>query len=240
MSTNTAIKERPILMCADMVLATLADRKTQTRRTIKPQPINPPFSGRYEAGYAWWELNERGNFHRADKPCPYGQPGDRLWVRESFSPICDFDPWGDMGCDYRADYKGDQTKVKWTPSIHMPRCASRLTLEITDIRVERLNDISGADARAESLEPDWDAFNDATDGYEGWDEPEEFIEECEEQCDYINFGHNLVHSSEHQEWLRDRENYALRLAFKNLWQSINGKDSWEQNPWVWVVGFKRV
>jgi hypothetical protein len=76
---------------------------------------------------------------------------------------------------------------------------------------------------------------------EGWEEPEAFIEECEEECDWVNYGRKLVQSSKHREWERDRTSYALRLAYRALWDSVNGKaHPWESNCWVWVVEFQQI
>jgi len=157
-----------------MVRALLDGRKTQTRRAMKPQPGEPwrrfhleggcqraDWTLRYHQGAAYWS----SAFH-ADAPgepaswrCPYGAPGDRLWVRETFSgwhhhehqPPSEWSEGGSIW--YWAD--GDPTEGDWTrprPSIHMPRWASRLTLQITEVRVERLQDISEADALAEGAE----------------------------------------------------------------------------------------
>lgn len=127
------MKERPIIFSGEMVRAILAGEKTQTRRMIKPQP-DP-----------MW-------LPRTAKPSvsPYGQRGDRLWVREAWAQI------EDKRIFYRSDY-GNQAaatfvnceQVNWRPSIHMPRWASRITLEIVNVRVERLQDISARDAKAE-------------------------------------------------------------------------------------------
>lgn len=250
--TLTATKSRPILFSGPMVRAILNGTKTQTRRVVKPQPVK---NGKFwEVFGAGWSM-DHGNVpcvpgHSLANNCPYGVPGDELWVRETWAPVSPFDPSPETGAFYRADYlddphgpdgeKSPEGRYRtWKPSIHMPRWACRIKLEVTGVRVERLNDIIGADAEAEGCVPDWDAFHDATEGREGWDEPEEFIEECEEHCDYVNYGRHPVHSSEHREWERDRTNYALRLAYSHLWESINGPDSWDANPWVWVVEFKR-
>lgn len=123
---------RPILFSGPMVRAVMEGRKTQTRRKMKTPPdcFENPLSVLFA--------------------CPYGQVGDRLWVRESFA-VCE-----DNNIFYKADGKPDPWDgwdgVKWKPSIHMPRQASRITLEITGIRVERLNDISEADAIAEGCQ----------------------------------------------------------------------------------------
>lgn len=142
------MKERPILMCGSMVLASLEGRKTQTRRTVKDvDPIEDlTFS------------NQDGTRHRrvcsgAYGPwvtCPYGQPGDRLWVRETWAPTPGGPATKENGALYRAD--GHDANWLWKPSIHMPRWASRLTLEIVSVRVERLQDISEEDAKSEGVE----------------------------------------------------------------------------------------
>ncbi len=128
------MKERPILFSAPMVRALLAGTKTQTRRIIKPQHL-AFFNQDAAAMLSDW--NER--------PLPYGQPGDRLWVRET---------WHDASSSLHscALYRADGIDLhwgKWAPSIHMPRWASRITLEITSVRVERLQEISIEDAKAE-------------------------------------------------------------------------------------------
>ena len=183
------MREMPILFYAPMVRALLAGTKTQTRRIIKPQHL-AFFNQDAAAMLSDW--NER--------PLPYGQPGDRLWVRETFARIDgQTRPW--IETDYKATYThGDRLgdtlgiKKRWTPSIHMPRHASRITLEVTGVRVERLQDISEADAIAEG-----------------------------------------VRNSLHLPGGRfARENFA------HLWWTINGDGSWESNPWVWVIEFKRV
>lgn len=145
--------------------------------------------------------------------CPYGVAGNQLWVRETFSPIYPQDPDYNEGkpiaYDYAATYQhgdrlGDSLGIKktWKPSIHMPRAASRITLEITGVRVERLQDISEADAIAEGIEKHMTGL-----------------------------------------WLPCREEGKAhidpRLAYRDLWESINGTDSWDKNPWVWAIAFQR-
>jgi len=204
--------ERPILFSAPMVRALLAGKKTQTRRAIKAAPTG---SSAYLLGLhqptGMWGIH--ANVERDDGVwrgrCPYGAPGDRLWVRETFAKIDgQTQPW--IETDYRATYtRGDRLgdtlgiKKRWTPAIHMPRAASRITLEVTEIRVERLQNISEADARAEgvNLQPRLTGYS--KDGGCRW-EPED-----------------------------------PRTAYCSLWESINGPGSWESNPWVWVVSFKR-
>lgn len=160
-------RERPILFSAPMVRALLGGSKTQTRRVAKV-PANAtdvrywaPPSGRSQPGWAdpglnYWTPDASGaTLSNHLDPCPYGQPGDRLWVRETFAKIeGQTRPW--IETDYRATYThGDRLgdllgiKKRWTPSIHMPRAASRITLEVAGLRVERLQDISRGDAMAE-------------------------------------------------------------------------------------------
>lgn len=153
------VKERPILMAGSMVRATLDGRKGQTRRVVTPQPP----SGNFTVGHdAHTVIDRNGDAHPGkdffgivhsdgewSRVCPYGEPGDRLWVRETFCS-------GDMGpvrpgCPiaYRADH--ECTPGPWTPSIHMPRWASRITLAVTSVRVERVQSISEEDAQAEGI-----------------------------------------------------------------------------------------
>ncbi|MBH3202605.1 hypothetical protein I5N04_01895 [Serratia marcescens] len=164
------MKERPVIFNSEMVRAILNGRKTQTRRVMKPQP-EPCYRGGH-----WWPSNafktmlhieeqmqngQGGWKGLAGDACPFGQVGDQLWVRETFRL---FDE--DKECDcidfpcncpphgtpiYRAS--NDDIESKWTPAIHMPRKDCRLLLEITAVRVERLNDISEEDARAEGVAP---------------------------------------------------------------------------------------
>ncbi|EBH9979146.1 hypothetical protein EHH62_22945, partial [Salmonella enterica subsp. arizonae serovar 40:z36:-] len=138
--------------------------------------------GEREDGSKWpWSEDAE---HACDfwHPCPFGAVGDRIWVRETFRvPIA--------VCDKPA------TPEKWTPSIHMPRWASRILLEITDVRVERLRDLSEEDAKSEGITPP------AGGVLPGWE---------------------------------------YRINFRDLWMDIYGTDSWEANPWVWVIEFKRV
>lgn len=133
-----------------MARAILAGRKTQTRRIVKLADF-----GRSDTpGYLWTYRDRAGRMHDirltdalVAKCCPYGQPGDRLWVRETWADGHSYD--GKRHFAYRADGVELHPSRKWKPSIHMPRAASRITLEITGVRVERLQEISADDARAE-------------------------------------------------------------------------------------------
>lgn len=206
------MKERPILFSAPMVRAVLADTKTQTRRIAKPVR-HPDLGNVYSPGALALEHEPQ---HVIDRACPYGQPGDRLWVRETWMDLrgtgieiryayCADTPRGSYGDDQRKCFG-----LKWRPSIHMPRSASRITLDITSVRLERLQDISEADAVAEGIE---------------------------KQEDGIGWKRGPISS--------DHPNTATRtafptLAFQSLWECINGTDSWKTNPWVWAVEFKRL
>ena len=137
------IKERPILFSAPMVRAILESRKTVTRRAVKGSGLN--FLADFTPEYAALPENHF---------CPHGKPGDRLWVREAWARVgiaqAPDQQWVVYReSDNRTDYGGP-----WKPSIHMPRWASRILLEITDVRVERLQDISEAQALAEGIYSD--------------------------------------------------------------------------------------
>jgi hypothetical protein len=223
-------KERPILFSAPMVRALLNDTKTQTRRLIKPQPYVD-----HRGNFCWngsnYGQDGQGNplcktlaspipSSRTKRVlCPYGKPGDRLWVRESFfqrgrwglpeHPEAEAEDryWiGSKEIAYAANVKRPGHDWRTRPSIHMPRWASRITLEITEVRVERLQDISEEDARAEGI-TDGGCLN---------------CGNSETDCGCLNPK-------------PDARDYFIRL-----WQSINGPESWDANPWVWAVSFKRL
>jgi hypothetical protein len=162
-------RERPVLFGAPMVRAILEGRKTQTRRVIKDVPswehygrdiMDWGLSGIHQETYDpnnpiegtdRWHLDVQtdvDDHSRRVIRCPYGAPGDLLWVREAW---CEADT--PSGFAYAADAPGDPRGMGWRPSIHMPRWASRITLRITDVRVERLTDISETDAQAEGVFP---------------------------------------------------------------------------------------
>ncbi len=206
------MNEKPILFNAEMVNAILSGRKTQTRRIMKVQP--EPSKSR--SGDYWFPCNKMqsmvhvsdllpGNPYMPDAHeffstcCPLGGIGDQLWVREAFAAgLCT-----ESTLAYRATHKTEDLEegwgetIKWTPSIHMPRWASRIDLLITGVRVERLQDISEQDAAAEGC-------------------------------------------------LYGKGNGEIDLAvrpenhFPTLWASIYGAESWQANPWVWVIDFERM
>ena len=226
------MRERPIPFSAPMVRAILAGGKTQTRRAMRRQfcwDAEPEEMcatnerGHQTSGHSglWWDAT-RGDPDAAAR-CPYGKPGDRLWVRETFARIDgQTQPW--IETDYRATYKhgdrlGDTLSIKkrWTPAIHMPRHASRITLEVTGVRVERLQDISEADAIAEGVE--------RGEGFPGW------------------YRGPLPGDSAGLEQAGREFKIPTafpHLAYRALWESINGPGSWDANPWVWVVEFRRM
>lgn len=183
---DPAPRERPILFSGPMVRAILAGRKTQTRRVVKPEPARQ--NGReagdvYVSAHGDYPITVNvavpGGYRPVPLRCPYGAPGNRLWVREAFAlrsydcPVHDHGgdyPAGKCDCEdkrrvcYRVD-AGAEHAAPWRPSIHMPRWASRITLEVTAVRVERLADITEEDARAEGVEGRgafvalWDSLN---------------------------------------------------------------------------------
>lgn len=227
-------KERPILFSAPMVRAILDGRKTQTRRVVKPQPELRDIAGAFASWVFKGGLLYPNAAPRVLASCPYGTPGDRLWVRETWEQVhpCQIDDGrfsikgragipGPPGVKYRVIYRADGEYPRvhfgptehpyrerclpncqrdhlhpeeawngWCPSIHMPRWASRITLEITDVRVQRLLDMTDADAQAEGAEA--------------------------------------------------ADNMSTK-DFRYLWDSINKKRApWESNPWVWALTFRRV
>jgi len=150
------MKERPILFSAPMVRAILDGQKTRTRRVIKNQRLG---SG-YQKSFSAYEVEKNSNGDKAfgfddeDETwiCPYGQPGDRLWVRETWKGLPAYDDDFEYRADWSAEEEARYAKVlPWKPSIHMPRRASRITLEITGIRVELLNTISNTEILREGI-----------------------------------------------------------------------------------------
>lgn len=207
------MKERPILFSAPMVRAILDGIKTQTRRPVKNYGMAPGIGNILKGSD---DIKEWPDF------CPYGKTGDRLWVRETW--INDYDRDGYL---YKADCHEDGTIPrlssgagglgggvgyavikKWKPSIHMPRRASRISLEITGVRVERLQDISEEDAIAEGVEELDGHFNEA---------------------DYCAIAKKISCC------IGDS-----KPVYAQLWESLNGKGSWDLNPFVWVIEFKRI
>lgn len=188
-----------------MVPALLDGRKTQTRRIIKPQPDEDGLAKVIDG--PWVDTSGR------EYACPWGEPGDLVYVRENWQSHT-----GPMGESIIYGYQAtdDDQLGPWRPSIHMPRCASRLTLHITDVRVERLQDISEADAIAEGIT-------------------------CEKVIVYAH-----CNGGYHQEEIADRFFFddcddkgfgTGNDAYAALWEKINGAGSLDANPWVWVIDF---
>lgn len=208
-------KLRPILFSIPMVQAILEGRKTQTRRVVKPQGKAVCFDVVMGTNITdKWprNLDAEGRWI-SDMKCTYGKVGDVLWVRESFTKsnngtvLFRADATDATGQRWYSIEKGDPNKeVKWKPSIHMPFEAARIFLEITDVRVQRLQDITPIDARFEGIE-------------------------------YLERGD----LSGWRNYMNEYATYAsTMLSFVSLWKSINGEDSWNSNPWVWVVEFKHI
>lgn len=215
--------EKPILFSRSMVQAILAGRKTQTRRVVTPQPRTDLQWGGWlldttgdqkHIGCACWN-NDRDGISTDNQyvRCPYGQPGDRLWVRETFASAPN-------GFVYKASFPddgfgsqvvdmgtGEMIPLIWKPSIHMPRAACRITLDVVSVRVERLQAITRDDAKAEGTSSIW-----------RWD------------------------ASRKPELHRRGLLNPYIANYSVLWDEINAGRGfgWDTNPWVWVVEFKVV
>lgn len=211
----------PILMNGEMVRATLDNRKTQTRRVITPQPEIRPAHENFSGGWAWENKNtvlmgwkDTDEFARAmSKRAPY-QPGDTLWVRETFAEIP-----GGGGAVYRATWREDGWEkgpdAKWRPSIHMPKWACRLFLKVKTVRVVRLQQISVEDCIAEGVDTAETLCPVRRDGLhsDAWYDGEG----CE-AC-----GAPSVHAK-----------------FRDIWDSLAKPGTrWADNPWVWVYEFEK-
>lgn len=218
------MKERGMIFNAEMVRAILDGRKTQMRLIMKPQPKDCPRGGH------WWPSDKHRTMLHVEEAlqnsegiwagivgdaCPFGDVGDRIWVREAFQgPLVSEELLEEYRaypekfenpeyCEYAADGGprpeycdlDDNLRHGWRPSIHMPRWASRITLEITGVRVERLNSISNVSARAEGYPVDREADGGDSDPW---------------------------------------------LWFRDLWDGIYPEQSFKHNPWVWVITFQRV
>jgi len=237
------MKERPILFSGEMVRAILEGRKTQTRRVISVQPSRPEMKvatvtegPKNRVGKLFWAMERGQGWDNEYFSNPYGQPGDRLWVRENLL----WSQYASKGVnDVRYEADGVECQNEWpdewipagkvnhrvdthdnlpaggiteyygkVPSIFMPRWASRIILEITGMRVERLQDISEADAFAEGIDTESDDYN---------------------RAEHAQLGGAQVEGGS-----------PAVFAYKGLWEKINGAESWAVNLWVWVIEFKRV
>ena len=227
------MRERPIIFSAPMVRAILDGRKTQTRRVVKRLKMHA------DHGEPQWET-ARNDASYAPIPClkvtydgcgiagmetthrhwcPYGVPGDRLWVRETWCKTRNRFLYRASCADDKPSANTDDwdapTDDRWRPSILMPRKASRLTLEITGVRVERVQAISEEDAIAEGVQTHAQHYG----------VPEEKLYGTTPWYRYDGRACSAMSAKE---------------SYMTLWESINGKGSWAENPWVWVVEFKRV
>lgn len=218
---TTATKERGIMFSGPMVRGILDDRKTQTRRVLRPQPPSDARKIKHLAFNVWGYAEMVGypsqEIHQEIK-CPYGVVGDRLWVRETWQVYHKasenewsvLTPTGKTDRDgkvfYRATMKEPDPdkhgRLVWRSAMLMPRWAARIVLEITEIRVQRLKKIDGFDARDEGFP--------------------------EETPDYLvqHYGYGR----------------RTRKWFRELWDSINADRGfgWKTNPWVWAITFKKI
>jgi hypothetical protein len=206
------MKEIPILFAAAMVRALLALLKKMTRREVNKLVgfgKITEFGKSDTCGYDWHFRDKLGCWNdltheKLLAACPYGRVGDRLWVRETISHYTHVE-----GVWYWADgnIAAHDCDRPITPSIHMPRWASRLLLEVLEVRVEQLQNISEEDAIAEGIEhnPQLDPLG---------------------PCKYRHYGKPNTGT------------FPATNSFRTLWESINGKGSWDANPWVWVITFK--
>jgi hypothetical protein len=252
------MNDHPILMSGPMVRALLDGSKTQTRRIVKPQPtkdadlvnlrweISPEGYQHFCRTDKWWD--ESGNCTDEDIiTCPYGKSGDSLWVRETWqlhSRATDV-----AKVVYRASERASHTEFHefvpvsligntqpkpfqqgWRPSIHMPRWASRMTLELTEVRVERLQEITEEDAKAEGM-----FFTDYGRKCFHRASPPQDVGDCPAPQE---------HHPQRDGWMWDRTTSSdqclgsARSAYWNLWNTINSADSWNADPWVWVLSFR--
>lgn len=220
------MKERPILFSDQRVRALLIGQQTQTRRIMKSQAFAPG-QDNHEGCYGFDVISNHLRGHHVMEmsdlsyQCPFGQPGDKLWVRETWrGPEVPEEQLAEYAksplefrnahyCHYRADSSAmvnaqdeNANHAGWQTGIHMPRWASRIDLLITSVRVEKIQDISDDDVMAEGVQTDSHFLN--------------------------NF------------FTMNSESIAPKAAYKKAWEKQYGSTSWEVNPWVWVIGFERV
>lgn len=202
-------KERPIVFHKAMVRAILNNRKSQTRIVIDPKPKT--FNGRTNCEWLGWPLNEKGGLLR----CPYGQVGDRLWVKEGFYKRIITEPRLEGQFCYFDEITYEiikEQRWKKIPAIHMPKKFSRVTLEIIGLRVERLHDITDADLDYEGCNGD-------------------LAKTMAGGTDMVDPDSGLEFA-----YITNR-----KFLFQEYWNFLNGvKHPWDSNPWVWVVSFMRM
>jgi hypothetical protein len=226
------MKEKPIIFSTPMVRAILAGRKTQTRRImnfckkIEPENYSDVEFTRFQH-YA--DSSYRAIFNTDEHPfsiiCPYGKVGNILWVRETWNTLTEYVEKPDYSVMSIRDfvYKADDDRIdKWKPSIFMPKAACRIKLQVTNIRVERVQDISKEDAIAEGIESTGTGETGSPVCYRN----------------YLSKGAKFFHS-----FVKGKDDYHRWTAidsYKTLWESINGEGSWDKNPWVWCLSFKKI
>lgn len=199
--------EQPILFSTPMIQAILDGRKSQTRRICKPQPY-PDLDDRLDP-------IAKGILLDTLRTVRY-KKGMILWVRETWRPKGHNFPIG-FPYEWKATAEEDGVPINepWKPSIFMPKVACRIKLEITDIRIEMLQDISEEDAIAEGIERVDGGFK----------------------------SYEIIHGGRHKGEANPHSfipNKAAVTSYRELWESINGFRSWDLNPWVWVIEFKNL
>lgn len=219
------MKCRPIILNTDEVKSVLKHKKTQIRKVIKPQPDHIKYIPVVVNNYAGF-VDEHGNSIK----CPYGQIGDRLWVRETYTKTYDFEDhpelshscteFWDTGIAYKADGKPYYFYDRWYSPVTMPRWASRITLEITNIRVERVQNISDNDIEKEGT-------------------PGKFNGEY--QCPDCNGSGWMIGypTCRHCNGTKLQPKYYYRELWNSLYPCYS-ENGWKKNPWVWVIEFKVV
>jgi hypothetical protein len=234
MKNGYTTKESPIIFNTEMVRAITEGRKTQTRRVIKKQPDDTVdkieraaiLDGTNRERFMYQNYGEE----RAEAiSCPYGQKGDLIWVRESFAkvPSTAFpkSEGMDAGDGYHYHFRAgwDRSPIPWKPSIHMPKNAARIWLRVKDVRIERVKGISDADALAEGIKFHKPVPGDGGPIFNNYApaKPGHFSNNTLWNAGiYHNHFHKAIDS------------------FRSLWHSIIGPESWEENPWIWVIEFE--
>lgn len=240
--TSVKTKERPILFSSPMIRAILEGRKTQTRRVFRV-----PRGMRWYGGLGELEGEPGGDlcddpgegwYHISELECPFGKLGDRLWCKETFGRC----PEAPGGIVYRADWtlEDEQSEIRdwrWMSSLFMPKQASRITLEITEVRVERVQSISEEDAIAEGAtrrEIQRGAYRG-----NGWSMDWSRVGTLSRWASgRTHDGPSKMPLTEYDVSLQ-----TARTAFGNLWDTINGKRpgcSWADNPFCWAISFRRI
>ena len=226
------MKERPILFSTAMVQAILAGLKTQTRRVVNPEPegnVHSPWCHHQTNIWQWKTGKANVNYKEDKRACPYGKPGEILWVRETWAKQPEYPheiPLFKSTLSSDGDELRKALKVEWKPSIHMRKEYAQIWLELTDVRVQRLQDLSEEDAKAEGIkEFNWEFYT----GYECF------------KC--LSTGHDPGRDDIHI--CNDGVYDSAIDSFHTLWDSINAKPKkgkepvpWASNPWVWALTFK--